>query len=80
MTNREQIVVVKKVFLQIVLKKENPAQVFSFEFFEISKNTFFTGHLWATASGGMIEKGIKLFFLSANLIQANFSFYILMIF
>ena len=26
------------------------AQVFSYEFFEISNNTFFTEHLWATAS------------------------------
>ena len=28
-----------------VIKKETPAQVFSCEFFEISKNTFFTEHL-----------------------------------
>ena len=26
------------------------AQVFSYEFCEISKNTFFTEHFWATAS------------------------------
>ena len=32
------------------IKKETLAQVFSCEFCEISKNTFFTGHLWATAS------------------------------
>ena len=32
------------------LKKETLAQVFSCEFCEISKNTFFTGHLWTTAS------------------------------
>ena len=31
-------------------KKEALAQVFSCEFCEISKNTFFTEHLWATAS------------------------------
>ena len=31
-------------------KKETLAQVFSGEFCEISKNTFFTEHLWATAS------------------------------
>ena len=30
------------------IKKETLAQVFSCEFFEISKNTFFTEHLWAT--------------------------------
>ena len=27
------------------------AQVFSYEFWEISKNTVFTEHLWATTSG-----------------------------
>ena len=31
-------------------KKETLAQVFFCEFCEISKNTFFTEHLWATAS------------------------------
>ena len=35
------------------IKKETRAQVFSSEFCEISKNTFFTEHLWATASGFM---------------------------
>ena len=32
------------------IKKETLAQVFSYEFCKISKNTFFTEHLWATAS------------------------------
>ena len=32
------------------IKKETPTQVFSCEFYEISKNTFFAEHLWATAS------------------------------
>ena len=32
------------------IKKETLAQVFSCEFCEISKNTFFTEHVWATAS------------------------------
>ena len=27
------------------------AQVFSFEFWETSKDTFFTEHVWVTASG-----------------------------
>ena len=31
------------------IKKETLAQVFSCEFCEILKNTFFTKHLWATA-------------------------------
>ena len=33
-----------------LLKKESLAQVFFCEFCEISKNTFFTEHLWTTAS------------------------------
>ena len=32
------------------IKKETLAQVFSCEFCEISKNTFFTEHLWTNAS------------------------------
>ena len=32
------------------IKKETPTQVFSCEFYEISKDTFFTEHVWATAS------------------------------
>ena len=32
------------------IKKETLAQMFSYEFDEISKNTFFTEHLWTTAS------------------------------
>ena len=32
------------------IKKETLAQVFSCGFYEISKNTFFTGQLWTTAS------------------------------
>ena len=33
-----------------LLKKETLAQMFSCEFCEISKNAFFTEHVWATAS------------------------------
>ena len=36
--------------LESLFKKETLAQVFSFESCEISKNTFFTEHLWAAAS------------------------------
>ena len=32
----------------LFIKKETLAQVFSYEFCEISKNTFFTEHLWTT--------------------------------
>ena len=38
------------------IKKETLAQVFSCEFCEISKNTFFTEHLWTTASAGQKRK------------------------
>ena len=34
----------------LFIKKDALAQVFSCEFCEISKNTFFTEHLWTTAS------------------------------
>ena len=37
------------------IKKETLAQVISGEFYEISKNTIFTEHLWATASDHTIR-------------------------
>ena len=40
----------KKVWPATLLKKRSLARVFSCEFSEISKNTFFTEHVWATAS------------------------------
>ena len=40
------------------IKKETLAQVFSREFCEISKNIFFTEHLWATAS--VIRTGLRV--------------------
>ena len=33
-----------------LIKKETLAQLFSYKFCEISKNTFFTEHIWTTAS------------------------------
>ena len=43
------------------IKKETLAQVFSCEFCEISKSTFFTEHLWATASKPLkIKKSLEL--------------------
>ena len=56
---------VRKVFLEIsqnsqenacarASKIETLAQVFSCEFCEISKNTFFTEHVWASASGCLL--------------------------
>ena len=48
-----QGVLCKKVFEACnFIKKETLAQVFSCEFCEISKNTFFTEHLYTTASIG----------------------------
>ena len=40
---------VEKGVLKNFIKKETLAQVFSCQFCEISKNTFFTEHLWMTA-------------------------------
>ena len=64
----------KKVFLEILqisqentfMKKKNLAQVISCEFCEISKNTFFTEHLWKTGSvfnakNFCLKKYIQLF-------------------
>ena len=41
---------VQRCSVKKVLKKVTLARVFSCEFCEISKNTFFLEHLWATAS------------------------------
>ena len=41
-----------------LLKKETLALVFSCEFCQISRNTFFTEHLWATAS--ILREGRRL--------------------
>ena len=37
------------------IRKETLAQVFSCEFYKISKNTFFTEHLWATLSVKLVD-------------------------
>ena len=61
------------------LKKETLAQVFSCEFCEISKCTFFTEHLSATASGLIKEQfDISIFWIvftiAAVLIKKKFIF------
>ena len=38
---------------------ESPAQMFSCEFGEISKNTFFTEHLWSTAPEAVCKLSYK---------------------
>ena len=40
----------KHLFKSLFYKKETLAEVFSCKFCEITKNTFFTEHLWVTAS------------------------------
>ena len=53
--NRQWRCSVKKLFLQACnfIKKESLAQVFSCEFYEISKNPLFTKHIRTTASVGL---------------------------
>ena len=50
--------VFRKVAGLRLAKKETPTQVFSCEFCEIFKNTFFTEHLWTTASVWINSKKI----------------------
>ena len=50
-----------------LLKKETLAQVFSCEFYEISKNTIFIEHLWASASANHIKQ-CRLIFYNGGLI------------
>ena len=47
----------RQLYLKVTL-----AQVFSYEFCKISKNTFFTEHLWATASKATIKSSSWNFF------------------
>ena len=42
------------------IKRETLAQVFSCEFYEIAKNTFFTEHLWMTASECGITSNVRV--------------------
>ena len=39
------------VRVSLLIKLQASGLVFSCEFYEISKNTFFTEHFWTTASG-----------------------------
>ena len=41
----------QSLFLKNFIKKETLAQVLYSKFCEVSKNTIFTKHIWATASG-----------------------------
>ena len=42
------------------IKKETLALVFSYEFCEIFKNTFFTDHLWTTTSNCLLLKTTRV--------------------
>ena len=57
------------------IKKETLAQVFSCEFCEIFKNTFFTEHLWTTASVNTIAvskiKNFTFFLVKGQIINEN---------
>ena len=44
-----KIFLIKRILINFI-KKETLAQMFSCEFCEISKNTFFTEHLWTATS------------------------------
>ena len=55
------------------IKKEALAQMFFCEFCEISKNTFFTEHLWATASEicNWVERGsFQIIYAAINLFSS----------
>ena len=56
------------LFLQACnfIEKETLAKVFSCDFYEISKNTFFTEHLWTTASKSVTN---TLFAKTLNIIN-----------
>ena len=63
---------------EVFIKIEALAQVFSYEFCEISKNTFFTEHAWATAPLPIIKYsnlfylGWQISFLSTMFWLSNF--------
>ena len=54
-----------------LLKNETLAQVFSCEFCEISKNTFFTERLWTTVSAYRFRK-VVLFDNTVNVFYLKF--------
>ena len=61
------------LFFNKVAKKESLAQVFSCEFPEIFKSTFFTKHLWATASGTSKTKYLELIKKKSKVQEKNMS-------
>ena len=55
------------------LLKKTLAQVFSYEFFKIFKNTFFTEHLWTTASVYIKRKKVKWVQQSTSVVTFHIS-------
>ena len=49
--SRQEVICKNNVIAKFTGKKKTLAQVFSYEFCEIFKNTFFTEYLWMTVSG-----------------------------
>ena len=60
--------------------QETLAQVFSWKFYEISKNTFFTEHLrWLLLSGGCSYLHFQLFFLFWTFLKNQFTGFLIQI-
>ena len=61
-TNRVSFLIKLQAYACNFIKKETLARVFSFEFCGISKNTFFTEHLWEYCHSwyGIMEELVKL--------------------
>ena len=57
----------RRDFIKNFIKKEFLLQVFSGEFYEVSKNTFCTEHLWTTASGDIWISNLMCFSLLLRL-------------
>ena len=54
-------------------ERQTLAQLFSCEFCEISKNTFFTEHVWATAWLYKLHRSYLIIYFNANLVQTSWS-------
>ena len=61
----------KKTFKNVFIKRATLAQVFSCEFYEISKNNFFTEHLRTTSSGYIYKTKTQYFTQSKFWIHDN---------
>ena len=55
------------IFFALCFKKDTLAQVFSYEFREISKNAFFTEHLWWLLLQNSCLNGENVFFYNKKI-------------